>query len=169
MHVLFVHQNFPAQFRHLAPRLLAEFGWACTFATANATARAFAGLERIVYQPRGGETRAGEIITRAFDSATAHAHGVYDALKGRPDLKPDLVVAHSGFGSSLFLPYLYDCPIINFFEYFYRPVGQDLGYRPDLAVTESHLLRNKVRNGMILLDLENCDRGWCPSAYQRAK
>lgn len=91
---------------------------------------------------------------------------MYEALKSRPDLKPDLIVAHSGFGSSLFLPYLYDAPIINLFEYFYRPVGQDLGYRPELPVDELSLLRSRTRNAMILLDLENCDRGWTPTHYQ---
>jgi hypothetical protein len=36
MHVLFVHSNFPARFRYLAPRLARDFGWRCTFATRNA-------------------------------------------------------------------------------------------------------------------------------------
>jgi len=103
-----------------------------------------------------------------FENAVGHARGVYEALKGRRDVRPDLVVAHSGFGSSLYLPYLYDAPIVNFFEYFYRPVGQDLGYRPETPVTETHLLRSRCRNGMILLDLDNCDRGWCPNEYQKS-
>ena len=131
MHVLFVHQNFSAQFRHIAPRLAADFGWACTFATANAKAPPIAGVERIIYQPRGGATRASQLITRPFENAAGHAQGVYEALKRRPDIKPDLVVAHSGFGSSLFVNYLYDAPVVNFFEYFYHQVGQDLGYRTE--------------------------------------
>ena len=122
---------------------------------------------RVVYRPRGAATRATHFAARTFENTVGHAHGVYEALKVRPDVQPDLVVAHSGFGSSLFLPYLYDAPIINFFEYFYRPVGQDVGYRPELPVTEGMLLRNRCRNGMILLDLDNCDRGWCPNHYQR--
>ena len=57
-------------------------------------------------------------------------------MKRTPDVRPDLIVARSGFGSSLFLPFLYDRPIINFFELYYRPTGQDLGYRPERPVSE---------------------------------
>jgi glycosyltransferase involved in cell wall biosynthesis len=92
---------------------------------------------------------------------------VYEALKVRPDIQPDLVVAHSGFGTSLFLPHLYDAPVINFFEYFFRPVGQNLGYRPELGLSEEDVLRSRTTNAMTLLDLDNCDRGWCPNRAQR--
>jgi len=54
-------------------------------------------------------------LTRTFENAAGHARGVYKAMKRHPGIRPDLVVAHSGFGSSLFLPYLYDCPVVNFF------------------------------------------------------
>jgi hypothetical protein len=83
-------------------------------------------------------------------------------------VKPDLVVTHSGFGPSMFLPSLYDAPVINFFEYFYRPVGRDLGYRPELPVTEAMLPRSRTRNAMISLGVDFCDRGWCPNVYQRS-
>ena len=96
-----------------------------------------------------------------------HAHGVYEALKRRPDVRPDLVVAHSGFGSSLFLPHLYDAPVVNFFEYFRRPSGGSWGYRPELGMSEQEVLRCRASNAMILLDLDNCDRGWCPNFAQR--
>src|SRR5262249_54247788 len=58
-------------------------------------------------------------------------------------------------------------PIINFMEFFYRPVGQDLGFRPELPRTELQVLRSQSKNAMILLDLANCDRGWTPTHYQR--
>lgn len=167
MHVLFVHQNFPAQFRHLAPALAAQYGWRCTFATARDDARSIPGVEKVVYRPLGSPARDAAGAAAPFDAAVAHALGVYEALKDRPDVRPDLVVAHSGFGSSLYLPYLYDAPIINYFEYFFRPAGQSLGYRPDVPVTERALLRTPVRDAMVLLDLANCDRGWCPNKSQR--
>src|SRR5437870_13267440 len=136
MKILFVHPNFPAQFRYLAPRLAREFGWQCSFATQNANVPDVPGVERVLYRRDGGPGPANHLCTRYFESAVRHAHGVYEALKARPDIQPDLIVAHSGFGSSLFLPHLYDAPIVNFFEYFYRPVGQNLGYRPELGLSE---------------------------------
>ena len=35
MHVLFVHQNFPAQFGHIARKLFREHGWQCTCLSRN--------------------------------------------------------------------------------------------------------------------------------------
>ena len=167
MHVLFVHQNFPAQFRYLAPRLIAEHGWQCSFVTQQRE-RSLPGVEKILYQTKHAASAANHFCTRGFENAFGHAHAVYQALKARPEVRPDLVVAHSGFGSSLFLPFLYDAPIVNFFELYYNQVGQDIGYRPELPVEENVLLRSKIRNAMILLDLANCDRGWSPTHYQRA-
>src|SRR5690348_12932386 len=126
MHILFVHQNYPAQFRYLAPRLSTCFGWRCSFVTRNADVPDLPGVDRILYRVRSRATRTNHICTRNFENDLGHTHGVYEAMKDRPDVRPDLVVAHSGFGSTLFLPYLYDAPVVNFFEYFYRPVGQTL-------------------------------------------
>lgn len=168
MDVLFIHQNFPAQFRCIAPRLANDHRWRVTFATANGRAPALRGVERVLYRPRGGATALTHFAARRFENTTGHAHGVYEAMKARPDLRPDLVVAHSGFGSSLFMPQLYDAPVINFFEYFFLPVGQDLGYLPDTAVTETQLLRWRTLNANLLLDLDNCDRGWSPNIHQRS-
>jgi hypothetical protein len=166
MHVLFVHQNFPAQFRYIAPRLAADHGWQCSFCTERA-ADQIPGVRKIVYKPRGGATRANSLLTRNYENAVGHALGALEAMKQAPDVRPDLIVAHSGFGSSLFFPFLYDAPIINFFELLYHPAGQDLGYRPERRVTEMELLRSTTNNAMILLDAVNCDRGWTPTHYQR--
>ncbi|MGA2583940.1 MAG: glycosyltransferase [Tepidisphaeraceae bacterium] len=165
MHVLFIHQNFPAQFRFIAPRLAKE-GWRCTFATEREEGE-LEGVEKILYKPRGGATPANHLCTRNFENTVAHAHGVFEGLKSRRDLNPDLVVAHCGFGSSLFVPFLWDAPIINFFEFFYHATGQDLGFRPEMPIEEVNLLRSRTNNAMILLDWVNCDRGWTPTHYQR--
>ena len=167
MHVLYVHPAFPGQFRHAAPRLAAAFGSAATFVTRNNPSHDLPGVQRIVYELGSAQSPETHPCNRRFEDTVAHALGVYNALKARPDVRPDLIVAHGSFGLSVFLPYLYDCPIMNFFEYFYRPVGQDLGYRPEMPVTEMALLRCGTDNAMTLLDLENCDRAWTPTEHQR--
>ncbi|MGH3118764.1 MAG: glycosyltransferase, partial [Gaiellales bacterium] len=165
MHVLFVHPNFPAQFGQVAARLR-RLGWRCTFVS-EAAAGVVDGVECLRYAPRGGASRRNSFHTRGFENAVAHAEGVYRALKRRPDLRPDLVVGHSGFGSTIFLRELLDVPIVNYFEYYYRPRDSDIDFRPDAVPSEQQRLRTRVRNAMILLDLQNCDAGYTPTAFQR--
>jgi glycosyltransferase involved in cell wall biosynthesis len=166
MHVLFVHQNYPAQFGHVAAYLAQRHGFRCTFVSEKPPARA-GGVERVQYRIRGGATRASHYCSRSFENAVWHSHAVYEALQARPDLRPDLVVGHSGFGSTLFLRELYDCPVLNYFEYFYRPCNSDMDFRPDFPAGELDRLRARARNAMILLDLENCDLGYSPTRWQR--
>jgi glycosyltransferase involved in cell wall biosynthesis len=63
-------------------------------------------------------------------------------------------------------------PIINLFEYFYRPghPESDMGYRHDLGwqLPDIYFRRARCRNAMILLDLENCATGYCPTEFQRS-
>lgn len=167
MHVMFVHQNFPAQFGHIARHLIKGHGWRCTFLTTKG-AGVSDGIQRIHYDPHGGATAKTHYFARTFENAVAHSHGVYEACRTHPSLKPDLIVGHSGFGSTLFLRELYGCPIINYFEYFYRPHGSDLDFRPEYTPKELDILRSYCRNAMILLDLENCDAGYSPTPWQRS-
>ncbi|WP_152049609.1 glycosyltransferase [Tautonia marina] len=167
MHILFVHQNFPAQFGHVATHLARQRGVRCTFVSERAPGQS-GGIERIQYRVRGGAIPRNHYCSRTFENAVWHTHAVYEALKGRPDLRPDLIVGHSGFGSTLFLRELYgDVPIVNYFEYFYQPHDSDMDFRPDFPSTELNRLRARARNAMILLDLENCDVGYSPTHWQR--
>jgi glycosyltransferase involved in cell wall biosynthesis len=166
MHILFVHQNYPAQFGHIAEHLVRRDGDRCTFVTTR-TGGPDTGVERVIYQPQGGATRQTHYFSRTFENAVSHAHGVYQACKARPDLKPDLGVGHSGFGSTLFLREIFDCPIINYFEYYYRPRHSDLDFRPEFPPAERDVLRSYCRNAMLLLDLQNGDAGYAPTQWQR--
>jgi glycosyltransferase involved in cell wall biosynthesis len=165
MHLLFVHQNFPAQFGHIAAYLSRHRDHRCTFVSEKPPAQ-IEGIELIQYRLRGGATRQTHYCSRTFENAIWHTHAVYQALRARPDIRPDLIVGHSGFGSTLFLRELYDCPIINYFEYFYRSHNSDMDFRPDFPSTDLDRLRALARNAMILLDLQNCDLGYSPTRWQ---
>src|SRR5262249_51798058 len=169
MHVLFVHQNFPAQFGHIARHLVKERGWTCSFASQTPPGEV-EGIRRIHYSPVGGARATTHYCSRTFENGIAHAHGVFEACKAQPDLRPDLIVGHSGFGSTLFLPELFPgVPIVNYFEYFYHPRGSDMDFRSDLPLpSELDFLRVRARNAMILLDLHNCKAGYVPTRFQHS-
>ncbi len=168
MHILFVHQNFPAQFGHVAEYLVKQKGFRCTFASQKSPGQV-GGVERVQYHVKGGATDRTHYCSRTFENAVWHSHALYEALHVRPDLRPDLVVAHSGFLSTVFLRELYDCPIVNYFEYFYRTRDSDMDYRPDFPSPSLNRLRARARNATLLLDLENCDVGYSPTRWQRER
>jgi glycosyltransferase involved in cell wall biosynthesis len=126
-------------------------------------------VERLQYRIRGGATPQTHFFSRTFENNVWHAHAVFEALKNRPDIRPDLIVGHSGFGSTAFLRELHDARIINYFEYFYHTRNSDMDFRPDFPCTELSRLRARCRNAMILLDLENCDLGYSPTMWQRER
>lgn len=165
MHIVFVHQNYPAQFGHIASRLATKPGFRCTFVSRRPAASG--PVERISYRLRGGATKVSHLCTRSFENGVHHALGVYSALKARPDIRPDLVVGHSGFGSTLYLRDLYPrTPIVNYFEFFYHITPEDMDYRPEFPSSELGRLRARTRNAMILLDLETCAAGYSPTMWQ---
>jgi glycosyltransferase involved in cell wall biosynthesis len=173
MHILYVHQNFPAQFGHIARHLVQKNGWRCTFVS-ETPAGTVEGIEKIQYKLAGGATKSTHFCSRTFENAVWHTDAVYNALKARPDVQPDLIVGHSGFGSTLFLSELYpDTPIVNFFEYYYRAhdPDSDMDFRTDLNwdVPEVKYLRSRCRNAMILLDLQNCDAAYTPTKFQKSR
>ena len=166
MQIVFVHPNYPAQFGHIASRL-ARDGHDCVFVTrADATAAAD-GVRLIRYDVKGGATRQTHYCGRTFENCVWQAHAVYETCKAAK-LSPDLVVGHSGFGSTVFLPELWSAPIVNYFEYFYHPHGSDMDYRPEFPPAEIDFLRSRARNAMILLDLHACTAGYAPTEWQRS-
>ncbi len=170
MHVLFVHQNFPAQFGQVATWWSRVRGGRSTFASSKSPGPV-PGLEHIQYKVAGGARESTNFCSRTFENQTWNSMGLYEALRARPDIQPDLIVAHSGFVSSLFLRELYpDTPHIGYFEFFYHSHGSDMDFRNDLLAPEPiNLLRGRNRNAQILLDLHNCDAGYSPTGFQRSQ
>ncbi len=167
MHVLFVHKNFPAQFGHLARYLIDHHQFQCTFASEKPPAQ-LDGLERVQYRCKSGATRDTHFFSRSIENQVWHSHALFEALEARPDIQPDLIVGHSGFVSTLYLRELYDCPVVNYFEFFYHAHDSDLDFRHDLPAYQTpEFLRARTRNAIFLLDLENCDRGYSPTDFQR--
>lgn len=168
MHIVFVHQNFPAQFGQIASYLVRKHGCRCTFVSEQ-PAGIIDGIEKIHYRIEGGATAHTHYCSRSYENAIWHSHAVYNALKARPDIRPDVVVGHSGFLTTVFLRELYDCAFINYFEYYYLTRGSDMDFRPDFPYPEINMLRARARNAVLLLDLENCDRGYSPTHWQRSR
>ncbi|MCH2102681.1 MAG: glycosyltransferase [Planctomycetes bacterium] len=166
MQILFVHPNFPAQFGPVGERLSKREGVQCVFVSRNASGQQ-RGFDCLQYQLRGGATKQNHYCSRTFENAVWNTHAVYETCKATKELSPDLIVGHSGFGSTAMLAELYGAPIVNFFEYYYRSRGTDMDFRPEFPSTELDRLRARMRNAMILVDAMTCTLGYTPTHFQR--
>jgi glycosyltransferase involved in cell wall biosynthesis len=146
--------------------LVQKHGIRCTFVSQHAPGQT-GGVEKIQYHLQGGATPQTHYCNRTCENAVWHSHAIYDALRARPDVKPDLIVGHSGFLTTTFLSELYHCPAVNYFEYYYWTSGSDMDFRPDFPCRDIDRLRARVRNAVLLLDLDNCRFGYSPTQWQR--
>jgi glycosyltransferase involved in cell wall biosynthesis len=168
MHILFIHPNFPAQFGQVALHLARHHGFRCTFASEKEIPSS-AEIQHLRFQARGGARKETHYCSRTFENQTWKSHALFEALQQQPHIRPDLIVAHSGFVSPLFLRELYpQVPQIGYFEFFYHATGSDMDFRHDLPPPSPlDVLRLRARNAQLLLDLENCDAGYSPTEFQR--
>lgn len=168
MHVLFVHQAYPAQFGPMAQWMALSKDHRVTFLTAERS-RWHGAIENIQYEA-APEPKAGKMIPwlREFEGKMRNCLGVLRALRRRPDIQPDLVVGHSGFGSTLLVPEALGCPIVNYFEFFMHPRRNDILFRNDFDPPDWFGCWRRATNAIFLLDLENCRAGYSPTRWQRS-
>jgi glycosyltransferase involved in cell wall biosynthesis len=170
MRVLFVHQNFPGQFRHIAAHLAKQPG-VDVLAIGRDTAPGLPGVRLIRYKPHRGADQATHPYVRSFEDAVLHGQQVLRLLM---DLKakgyrPDVIVAHPGWGETLYAKDAFpNARLIHFCEYYYHAHGADANFDPEFPLDMNGAARIRTRNALHLLNLENCDVGITPTKWQHS-
>jgi glycosyltransferase involved in cell wall biosynthesis len=169
--ILFVHNNYPAQFLALS-KALAERGDIEIAAIGSPTARALPGVQLTKYVVPEGEVVATHPFARRFDT---ECHRAEQVLYGASNLKqagfePDLVVAHPGWGEMLPLRAVFPkARIVAYCEFYYRFHGQDVGFDPEFPeMGIDGNVRIQLKNAATLLALDDCDAGLSPTLWQRS-
>lgn len=131
MKVLFVHQNFPGQFLHLAPELQRR-GHACLALTDGQNKRPSAiPVVRYKHDPVAVDpaaTRLGRNYTQMSDRGVTTARAACQ-LRDTKGYVPDVIVGHSGWGETLFLKEVWPTSrLIVYAEFYYRGQGADVGF-----------------------------------------
>jgi glycosyltransferase involved in cell wall biosynthesis len=102
MNVLFVHNNFPAQFQHVA-RALARESNVRVAAIGSSTSCPVGGVKLVRYKLTDVDVSATHPFARRFDVECRRAEQVLYALTSFAATKfvPDVIVAHCGWGETL--------------------------------------------------------------------
>lgn len=169
MKVLFLHRNFPAQFRHLASALSQDPDSQVVFAT-NQKVGKMAGVHKVIYGPSRQPFEKTHYYVRSLEASVLEGQGAYRRLlqmKEKQGFYPDIIYAHAGWGPGLFMKDLFPkAQYLGFFEWFYRAYGSDVDFDPANPPTEEIRAKLRIRNASLLIDLSSCDRGLCPTQWQ---
>ena len=133
MEILIIHQGFPGQFAHLIPNLLNRGDKINVISAKRKKSLLPHGINYHPYEIKRGNGAGVHPLALETESKVLRAAAVADVanvLKTN-NYKPDLILAHPGWGEAMFLADIWtDCPQLHYFEFFYQSPGTDTDF-PD--------------------------------------
>jgi glycosyltransferase involved in cell wall biosynthesis len=170
MNYLFIHQNFPGQYRHVVSHLAAQpANQVCFISPPNENA--ISGVNKIVYP----KDQRGLINCHAFtietDRAIHSGAAVAQVCQGLREqgFRPDLIVGHSGWGETLFVKDVFpEVPLLANFEFYYHYQGVDVGFDPEFVSIFQEPSRLRARNAVNLMAYQAADWGHSATRWQRS-
>ncbi|MDO5613976.1 MAG: glycosyltransferase [Paracoccus sp. (in: a-proteobacteria)] len=168
MRILFVHQNFPGQFPHLAPALAAR-GHQVVALTDEKNQRP-SPVPVVRYQapqPPANPSPLGKTYAEYAERGWMAARGCR-ALRDRHGFTPDVIIGHSGWGETLFLKEIYpDAKLLVYAELLYRTRGQDVGFDPEFSsATDDSRVLTVARSAHLIQGIVQADAALSPTRYQ---
>lgn len=169
MKILFLHRNFPAQFRHIAAVLANNPNNEVFFITNNDKLQ-LPNIKKVFYKPKREVPKNCHRYLKFYEESIIHAQATAETalvLKNQ-GFKPDIIYGHT-WGNTMFMKDIYpDVPLLCYFEWFYKPEDSDMDFGgKELNIDE--LAKLRCKNSHLLIDLYACDAGICPTKWQHSQ
>jgi len=171
MKILFIHQNFPGQYKHLAPALAAQ-GHQCVALTLRVKEPAnWNGVQVLPYTIKRKQGPGIHPWVNDFDTKVIRAEACYHAAMGlkAKGFTPDIIIGHHGWGETMFLRDVWPNARIGLYcELYHLSDRQHLGFDPEFQpkVAEVEALRIRMKNLNNLVHLQVADAGISPTHFQ---
>lgn len=175
MNILFVHQNFPGQYKYLAPELarIAGSGKNRVVALRMGEDSSYAGIEVLGYDVKQnygkGHPHLEDLQVKLLRAEAAASRAKKLKASG---FNPDVILAHPGWGETLLLKDVWPNARIGLFsEFFYHVAGSDVGFDPEFQSKQNTLeqaSRLKIKNTNQLLAFLDAERGIAPTEWQKS-
>ena len=170
MNIIFIHQNFPGQFRHVA-KYLSNLAGVNVLSISQKQAPGLSGIRNYVYAAQRSVTCGIHPYLASTEACVLNGQEVGRVLLALRDqgFVPDVVIAHAAWGEALYVKDIFPAvPVIGFFEFFYRVRGADVDFDPEFPLKLDGALRVRTRNATHLLSLDAVDVGVTPTVWQRS-
>ena len=170
MKLLFIHQNFPGQFKFLAPALARQGHEVVAMTMQKSEAGQWQGVRLVPYAASRGTTPKVHPWVSDFETKAIRGEACFRAalqLKAQ-GFCPDLVIAHPGWGESLFLKDVWPAARLGIYaEFYYHPQGADVGFDPEFPAADAgDVCRLRLKNLNNLLHFEVADAAISPTQWQ---
>lgn len=171
MNILFIHQNFPGQFKHLAPALVGKGHRVVALTLRVKEPGKWQGVEMLPYQIRrkpaqGLHPWLADFETKMLRAEACYAEASKLKVKG---FMPDVIIAHPGWGESMFLRDLWPEARIGLYcELYYQAQKGDVNFDPEFPNKSSgqEPVRLRLKNLNNILHGEVGDLGISPTEFQ---
>jgi len=170
MKILFIHQNFPGQFKFLAPALVTKGHTVYAMTMQKGNELAWQGVQLFRYSPDRGTSPNVHPWLSDFETKTIRAEACFRAalsLKAE-GLIPDVIVSHPGWGESLFLKEVWPNAKLGIYcEFYYQPHGADVGFDSEFnSKEEAEVCRMRLKNLNNIMHFDIADAGLSPTHWQ---
>jgi glycosyltransferase involved in cell wall biosynthesis len=170
MNILFIHQNFPAQFKFLAPALVQQGHVVVAMTMRKTEGKAWHGVQLVPYGASRGSSPHVHPWLSDFETKTIRGEACFKAaLKMKAaGFNPDVIIAHPGWGESLFIKEVWPHARLGVYcEFFYQLHGADVGFDQEFAAKDSDdVCRLRLKNLNNLLHFQTADAGISPTLWQ---
>ena len=169
--LLFLHPNFPAQFKHLASAA-AECGYDVRFLCQTHYGRSIPGVKRLKLKGSCSHKHlnalGGNVLERSATLAHQYRQGLLSLRQS--GWNPDVVISHSGWGCGLHIKEVWPtCRHIAYLEWWFDPQSDFLHYdqdNPNLGVNSGLGGKLWLRNQALALELVTADEIVAPTRWQ---
>ena len=171
MKYLFVHQNFPGQYKNLVAHLRNDPQNEVVFLTERQD-RAMANVRKIVYKTTRAVSRSTHQYLRQIEHAVLRGQAVARvALKLKSaGFVPDIMMGHNAWGEILYLKDVFpDVPLLGYFEFFRKPWGGCLDFDPEYPPDYDSRAKLRTLGSVDLLGLNATDWGQTATQWQRSQ
>ena len=173
MKVLFVHQGFPGQYRHILGALAHQGGHQLVGMGIDPPRETLPkGVHYVRYGLKRGNTPGAHpwVVESESKVIRGEACAVAAFELRCQGFMPDLICAHPGWGEALFLKDIWpQTPLLTYQEFFYHSRGVDYDFDPELQGEPSwqECAYLRMKNANVLLNLQASDWSVTPTTFQR--
>lgn len=169
--ILFIHQNFPAQFRYIAPALASD-GHEVVALGVNRREVNLPGVRYLAHRQNNAARPPTTGTLNDFDTKLIRGEFTAASLVQLRDtgFKPDIIFAHPGWGEAMFIKDIFPLArLIIYAEYFYQAEGGDSFFDPEFSrkISIENLWRVRLRNTHLLHAMSASDSAISPTFFQR--